>query len=575
MAITVTCPCGKTYRVLDNLAGKRYVCPQCHTTMIVPDGSGNQPVPVVTTPRVASPKPKAGAPPAPQQRITPQGSGMGGGTPQPPTISHATNQPAPLPVQPVGSWRAIGSRQIAAIAAAAIGVGVVVVGIAITTKWLTKSSPMDAVNRGSSETVVNDGSVESRKPATGQSEKGAGTPLSDAVLTKGEFTVKAEEKKIQTAERATQSPEVIARKSAASVAVINGKLRSGTGFLVQPGILATNAHILRFELARDLKIHFPSATGEDKGPTTGEVIYEDGKRDLLFLSVASKLPALSLSEAFVFRKGMDVTIIGANSAGPSVLENAVSHGLLSDEQKIRGLDYYQLGTHVALRQGGAPVFDSHGDVIAALTRSAASQESIGFSIPVADLRSATTRATGQPREIRDEAANRHRTQVIVRLLAHASDIVMTGLDIHARATEVATKQGQSRDTAVDALSKVPDTATKNFDRVYGADLKSEMSEVTSNSSTPPQIRLLLVDLWTLCAEMKSYVDNPRGSIGSFRAKVIELKDARTKQIEKLQLLLGISGEDDGLPKTAHNELRPGMIPRRIVRLEGGDSDLIR
>ena len=77
-----------------------------------------------------------------------------------------------------------------------------------------------------------------------------------------------------------------------SVALIDGKAGSGTGFLVAPGILATNSHVIDGEFIGNLEIRFPSADEARKGPVQAELLYEDAKRDLAFLAVKTDLPAL-------------------------------------------------------------------------------------------------------------------------------------------------------------------------------------------------------------------------------------------------------------------------------------------
>jgi len=44
-----------------------------------------------------------------------------------------------------------------------------------------------------------------------------------------------------------------------SVAVIRGKRALDAGFLVDPGLLATNAHVIEGEIIENLEIRFPSA----------------------------------------------------------------------------------------------------------------------------------------------------------------------------------------------------------------------------------------------------------------------------------------------------------------------------
>ena len=81
--------------------------------------------------------------------------------------------------------------------------------------------------------------------------------------------------------------EVVAR-SEASIALIKGRAGSGTGFLVRPGILATNAHVIANEPMGGLTVHFPSAPAEARGPFLAQLQYKDSRRDLALLSIATR-----------------------------------------------------------------------------------------------------------------------------------------------------------------------------------------------------------------------------------------------------------------------------------------------
>ncbi len=64
--------------------------------------------------------------------------------------------------------------------------------------------------------------------------------------------------------------EIVARCEA-SVALVKGRSGSGTGFIVRPGIIATNAHVIAHEPSRALQIYFPSAPEKDRGPVSAQL----------------------------------------------------------------------------------------------------------------------------------------------------------------------------------------------------------------------------------------------------------------------------------------------------------------
>lgn len=191
-----------------------------------------------------------------------------------------------------------------------------------------------------------------------------------------------------------------------SVALIRGKERGGTGFLVQPGLLATNAHVVAGEIVQNLEIRFPSADEAHKGPLKGKLLYIDRKRDVALLEVKTDLEPLALAESYHFRKGEDVTVIGnPGLAKDLVLENAISRGVMSTKTVIEGQNFYQLGVSINPGNSGGPVLDSSGTVIGIATLTARNQEGLAFCIPVEDLQHAIARSQTQGTAVANQAAS--------------------------------------------------------------------------------------------------------------------------------------------------------------------------
>jgi S1-C subfamily serine protease len=209
----------------------------------------------------------------------------------------------------------------------------------------------------------------------------------------------------------------IAAESEPSIAMITGDGSVGTGFLVRPGILATNAHVIDSEFMANLRVRFPSAEKAQQGPMTAELLYEDERRDIAFLRVKSSLPPLRVAESYTFRKGEDVTAIGNPGAGGElILENAISRGLMSTKTSFEGQRYYQLGIAVNPGNSGGPVFNSFGAVIGIVTRKSSGQESLAFCIPLEDVNLAIEKVVSFPEDAIDGQQSRHRVVLAVKEL---------------------------------------------------------------------------------------------------------------------------------------------------------------
>jgi S1-C subfamily serine protease len=190
----------------------------------------------------------------------------------------------------------------------------------------------------------------------------------------------------------TLTAEEIIAKYDASVALIKGKNGAGTGFLVRPGMIATNAHVVNDELTSDLQIQFLSAPEGKRGPTSPQLLYLDRQADLALLGVRSDLPPLELAVAYHFRKGQEITVIGNPAYGGrlarQMLQNAVTRGIMSTTAQIKDMPLYQMSIAINPGNSGGPVIASDGTVVGVVVARGVNSEGIAFSIPVEELQKA-------------------------------------------------------------------------------------------------------------------------------------------------------------------------------------------
>ena len=229
--------------------------------------------------------------------------------------------------------------------------------------------------------------------------------------------------------KSLSTAEIVA-ESEPSVALVKGKGSSGTGFLVGPGLLATNAHVIDDEFISDLEVRFVSADESHKAALKAELLYEDPERDLAFLAVKTDLKPLRVAKSYIFRKGEDVTVIGNPGIGDGqVLENAISRGVMSTKTQIENRNFYQLGIAINPGNSGGPVFDSSGRVIGVATLKAAKQEATGFSIPIEDLQGALAKLSKESSAAADRYRSRHRINTTVKGLGGGGGLMCMIIDL--------------------------------------------------------------------------------------------------------------------------------------------------
>ncbi len=197
--------------------------------------------------------------------------------------------------------------------------------------------------------------------------------------------------------------ETVVAETEASVAFIKGKMSGGTGFVVGPGIVATNSHVISLELMSDIEVRFPAAKDiKEKGPFKPELLYENPEKDIAFLEISGKNKPLPLVENYQFRRGQEIIVIGnPGLADGTFLEITVSRGVMGTEAMIDNRLYYQTSISVNPGNSGGPAFDSEGRVVGVVTLKASQIEGIAYCVPVEtlrDLMSIMQSQTGKDRE---------------------------------------------------------------------------------------------------------------------------------------------------------------------------------
>jgi S1-C subfamily serine protease len=337
--------------------------------------------------------------------------------------------------------------------------------------------------------------------------------------------------------------EEIYARYAKAVALIRSDKTSGTGFLVRPGVLATNAHVIDFALIPQLRVYFPSAGEAGKTPRAVKLLYYNRARDLALLEVDFPQAPLTVSTTYRFQGGQRVTVIGNPNIKDLTLENAVGQGLMSTRTQIRGQNFYQLSLAVNPGNSGGPAFDAKGQVIGVVTLKAKEKEAIAFCVPADDLTRALADVDRQPPARRAEAAARHRLEVVFHRVALAGAIYDKGMELYARCMREALRNRLPVSAGVAAARKLFREKFKDPDKEILADVKEEITRLSSDPQLPEETRQKLTELWATCQEFKSYVENPRGTFRGYVLKYNELEAKMKRLVEALRSTLGLEESD--------------------------------
>ena len=247
------------------------------------------------------------------------------------------------------------------------------------------------------------------------------------------------------------------------------------------GVVATNAHVIEEEFISNLEVRFPSAPAGSQGPTKAQLLYEDRKRDIAFLAVKSDLPVLPLAPNYSFVKGEDVIVIGNPGMGDeTVLENAISRGVMSSKTVIEGMPYHQMNIAINPGNSGGPVFDSLGRVIGVATLKSNKTEAMGFSIPVEDVNAALAKVGGP----RPELGSHHRAVVALRLLTIGGALYSIALEVRAGVLQAAPKGADPNLLPTEEVQKLHEAVTSLDEKLFSL-VDGELPTLRSDPNAEP------------------------------------------------------------------------------------------
>ncbi len=340
-------------------------------------------------------------------------------------------------------------------------------------------------------------------------------------------------------EKALSTEEIVARTEP-SVALIKGSTGSGTGFIVRPGIVVTNKHVVENEILNTLTVHFPSAEVAQQGPFRPTLLYESPDRDIAFLAIDSTLPPLPVAESYVFRRGQEVIVIGSPGLGDqTVLQNAISRGVMSTKTTFDGKEFYQLGISINPGNSGGPAIDMTGKVVGVVTLKASKKEGLGFCIPPDQLLKEMDLVKAVTPESIAKSQSTHRARVVFLRVHAATRIYQVGMEAYTDAMAKALANSVNVNVGLKAVREELEPKLSKIDSYIVADIKRDVTQLGADVHLSDAARQRLIDLWTNYQELKGYVDNPRGTYDSYKTKLLDLSDKHKRASEALRLLLGV------------------------------------
>jgi S1-C subfamily serine protease len=541
MAASFRCPkCGTAFRVDDTMLGKAVICPNqvCRQKSILPKSSAND-----------SPKPLAKVPRSTRARYSSR------------ETAAANQEEATSQVTRTRDDRHQMSQQTLVLIAAGVAAFMfaAIVGLLVFQRLsVPRVASVDQVPSDPDENASKEDASQTPKLPDPLPPEPSEAPVAESKQMKEEPLGTTAESRDSSGPSVAEEPspklltvEQVVAKVEASVACIKfkGYIGGGSGFVIREGMIATNRHVIEKVLISQLEIHFPSAPMDQRGPFPAELIYVDPEKDLAFLKVPTSIAPLTTVQTHTFRRGQEVIAIGspgafARTPQQMTLQNAVSQGVVSTEAMYEGQRYYQLSIAINHGNSGGPVFDMTGNVIGVVTLKDPDpdKDGLGFCITPQDLSITLAHVDALTDEEIKTNRSRHRLGVLVRAISKLTRKHGRLMELYLVSMEIAVNDGKSAEFGLQMARGELDAVVRELNAENAAvdsELTNEASLISSDEHLPERIREQFSALWTNYKEIRSNVENPRGTMDAFRTKKLQLTDTHERLMHSLNLHLSI------------------------------------
>jgi S1-C subfamily serine protease len=160
-----------------------------------------------------------------------------------------------------------------------------------------------------------------------------------------------------------------------------GRIQSGSGFVVSPGLVATNAHVV----ASADRVELETADGAS---SNGQVVAFDPQVDLALVSVTIERPTLPLAEPGVGDQGLVLGFPGGGPFEPSPFQVGQRISATGFDIYDRGLvrrDLLALASELAPGDSGSAVLRADGSVVGVAVAVAPDRGGVAYALAAGEL----------------------------------------------------------------------------------------------------------------------------------------------------------------------------------------------
>jgi len=157
----------------------------------------------------------------------------------------------------------------------------------------------------------------------------------------------------------------------------NEGMSIGSGFIVRPGLIVTNRHVVSD--ARGIMVRRAAAS---ERPVVAEVRAVHETVDLAVIASNLQHDGLPLARDHEVRVGQEVYVLG----NPGGLEATFTDGRISQKRTVESNRVLQISAPVSKGSSGGPVMNNEGQVVGVVFALQSEGQNLNFAVPVSYVR---------------------------------------------------------------------------------------------------------------------------------------------------------------------------------------------
>ena len=164
--------------------------------------------------------------------------------------------------------------------------------------------------------------------------------------------------------------------------------KSGSGFIIGKGLVATNHHVIEGAAAATAKL-----VGDDTVYWISSIRTFDENTDLAIIKVDRlNAPALQLGDSDTVQVGQTIYVTG----NPLELQGTFTDGIISAFRDVNGVRLLQMTAPISPGNSGGPVLNSDGEVIGISVATIVDGQNLNFAVPINQLKQLITESRDFP-----------------------------------------------------------------------------------------------------------------------------------------------------------------------------------